>query len=541
MNTGKQKTLFKKYLRITLAIVLASFLLLGMVMLVFVSQYWESEKRDVLKKNAEYVARMAQSGATYNDVLNHYELNASMEMIIQGFAQNVNADIFITNVTGERVVGTYTNSNLQTDRIVDPAIMRQVFNGGYQGQGTLSGVYRESYYIVGEPILVDNARVGAVFVASSIQSLSSYRMEVLRMFLLAAIAAFMVTFCVVWVFSFQLVKPLRQMSAAAKSFGEGDFSIRVPVTSNDEIGELATAFNNMAASLASGENMRRNFIANVSHELKTPMTTIAGFIDGILDGTIPPEREAYYLRTVSQEVKRLSRLVRTMLDLSRIDSGELRLRPARFDLTNTILVAILSFEKPIEEKRLEIRGLEDSQSLFVDGDPDMIHQVVYNLFENAVKFTNPGGYILVRVEDAPDRTTVRIRNSGHGIEPDEIRMIFDRFYKTDKSRSQDKNGMGLGLYIVKTIVHLHGGEITVSSIVDQYTEFSFWIPKQPEALKIKDNNSGGSKTSQKKEYVSRKNRKGNSRKKNSAAGKNASSYSPAPEGRPSKPERNDSP
>ncbi len=315
----------------------------------------------------------------------------------------------------------------------------------------------------------------------------------------------------------------------------------MPVTSNDEIGELATAFNNMAASLASGENMRRNFIANVSHELKTPMTTIAGFIDGILDGTIPPEREAYYLRTVSQEVKRLSRLVRTMLDLSRIDSGELRLRPARFDLTNTILVAILSFEKPIEEKRLEIRGLEDSQSLFVDGDPDMIHQVVYNLFENAVKFTNPGGYILVRVEDAPDRTTVRIRNSGHGIEPDEIRMIFDRFYKTDKSRSQDKNGMGLGLYIVKTIVHLHGGEITVSSIVDQYTEFSFWIPKQPEALKIKDNNSGGSKTSQKKEYVSRKNRKGNSRKKNSAAGKNASSYSPAPEGRPSKPERNDSP
>lgn len=543
MSEPRQKTLFKKYLRITLSIVLASFLLLGMVMLVFVSQYWESEKQTLLRKNAEYMSRMAQSAAVYNEEEKRYELSNNMEMILYGFSENIDADIFITDQYGERILGTYTNSNTETDRKVDPSIVRQVMlGGGYEAQGTLSGVYRETYYIVGEPVVVDNAPIGAVFVASSIQSLSSYRMEVLRMFLLAAIAAFMVTFCVVWVFSYQLVKPLRQMSAAARSFGEGDFSIRVPVTSSDEIGELATAFNNMAASLASGENMRRNFIANVSHELKTPMTTIAGFIDGILDGTIPPEREAYYLRTVSQEVKRLSRLVRTMLDLSRIDSGELRLRPARFDLTNTILVAMLSFEKPIEEKHLEIRGLENAESLFVDGDPDMIHQVVYNLFENAVKFTNPGGYIEVRVEQGSDRTTVSVRNSGHGIEPDEIRMIFDRFYKTDKSRSQDKNGMGLGLYIVKTIIHLHGGEISVSSIVDQYTQFTFWIPRQPEGPPLKDGALPGQRAEResapKPPKSSKKNRKSTSRKKSarSSAPKNEAEI---PESEPSSPERND--
>lgn len=543
MSEPRQKTLFKKYLRITLSIVLASFLLLGMVMLVFVSQYWESEKQTLLRKNAEYMARMAQSAAVYNEEEKRYELSNNMEMILYGFSENIDADIFITDQYGERILGTYTNSNTETDRKVDPSIVRQVMvGGGYEGQGTLSGVYRETYYIVGEPVMVNDVPVGAVFVASSIHSLSSYRMEVLRMFLLAAIAAFMVTFCVVWVFSYQLVKPLRQMSAAARSFGEGDFSIRVPVTSNDEIGELAMAFNNMAASLASGENMRRNFIANVSHELKTPMTTIAGFIDGILDGTIPPEREAYYLRTVSQEVKRLSRLVRTMLDLSRIDSGELRLRPARFDLTNTILVAMLSFEKPIEEKHLEIRGLENAESLFVDGDPDMIHQVVYNLFENAVKFTNPGGYIEVRVEESSDRTTVSVRNSGHGIEPDEIRMIFDRFYKTDKSRSQDKNGMGLGLYIVKTIIHLHGGEISVSSIVDQYTQFTFWIPRQPEGPPLKDGALPGQRAEResapKPPKSSKKNRKSTGRKKaaRSSAAKNAAEI---PESEPSSPERND--
>ena len=146
----------------------------------------------------------------------------------------------------------------------------------------------------------------------------------------------------------------------------------------------------------------------------------------------------------------------------------------------------------------------------MDGDPDMIHQVVYNLFENAVKFTDPGGYIAIKIEDLPDRTAVTIRNSGHGIDPDDIRMIFDRFFKTDKSRSQDKNGLGLGLYIVKTIVHLHGGEITASSIVDQYTQFSFWLPKRPENVKNKEN------TLQKPEKdSSRKSRK--SRKKAASA------------------------
>ena len=159
----------------------------------------------------------------------------------------------------------------------------------------------------------------------------------------------------------------------------------------------------------------------------------------------------------------------------------------------------------------------------------MIHQVVYNLFENAVKFTNPGGYIEIHTQDGPDRVTMTVRNSGHGIEPDEIRMIFDRFYKTDKSRSQDKNGMGLGLYIVKTIIHLHGGEITVSSIVDQYTQFSFWLPKLPEPEPAPREASSGKKAKSggvKREHSSKKNRK-----KSPASSSKASS--------PSSSERND--
>ncbi len=486
-----QKTLFKKYLRITSTVIAISFLTLSVVMITFVSSYWRSEKRGLLLKNAQSVADIAAASVTSVQP-NVYDLHRGWtQAFIAAFSDNIDADIFLTNVSGQIIIPAFTDEKtVDSTKAVNAGIMQSALSGRYSGQGTLGGIYNEPYYTVGVPIVVDNngqkVTIGAVFTAYNIRSFNLFRTEMIRVFALAAIAAFMVAFCAVWIFTYNLVRPLRGMAAAARAFGEGNFSVRVPVTSQDEIGELALAFNNMANSLSSGESVRRNFIANVSHELKTPMTTIAGFIDGILDGTIPPEKQNHYLSIVSQEIKRLSRLVRTMLDLSRIDSGELRLRPARFDIMNTVLVALLSFEKPIEDKKLEVRGLEDAESLFVDGDPDMIHQVVYNLIENAVKFTNEGGYIEILITDQPERTVVSVQNSGAGIAPDELPLIFDRFYKTDKSRSQDKNGMGLGLYIVKTIIKLHGGDITVSSTQNEFCRFEFWIPKALEQSNPKD-------------------------------------------------------
>ena len=483
-----QKTLFKKYLRITLLIIVVSFFFLGVVMISFISRYWQDEKRDLLSKNAHSIATVAAGNVIMVQNDQYMVDGKRIQAFISAFAVNIDADIFITDKDGVRLLSAYTAGGSGDGPNMEPGVMKQVLSGQYIGNGTMNGFYKQSHYIVGVPIRVSDGSgnpvsIGAVFTAANVYSLRTYRMEALKMFLLAAVMVFMLSFALVWLFSYKLVRPLHEMALAAHSFGDGNFSVRVPVTSDDEIGQLAVAFNNMACSLASGENVRRNFIANVSHELKTPMTTIAGFVDGILDGTIPPEKQSYYLRIVSQEVKRLSRLVRTMLDLSRIDNGELKLRPARFDLTKTILSALISFEKPIEDKNLEIKGLEDAESLFVDGDPDMIHQVMYNLIENAVKFTNEGGYINIHMEDAADRDIVTVRNSGAGIPPDEVALIFDRFYKTDKSRSQDKNGMGLGLYIVKTIINLHGGEITVSSVENEYCEFRFWLPKRKESAK----------------------------------------------------------
>jgi signal transduction histidine kinase len=206
------------------------------------------------------------------------------------------------------------------------------------------------------------------------------------------------------------------------------------------------------------------------------MTSIGGFIDGILDGTISPEEEKKYLSIVSSEVKRLSRMVVSMLNISKIEAGEIQLSETKYDVSKQIFETLLSFEKTIDLKNIEIVGFEDMNGVIIEADKDLIQQVIYNLLDNAVKFTPQDGTITLSASSNSEGTRVAIRNSGAGVSEEEISRIFERFYKVDKSRSFDTKGVGLGLYIVKTIINMHEGEITASSKQGEYTEFAFEIP-----------------------------------------------------------------
>lgn len=478
-------SLFVKYLSISLIIVFISFLILGIMLVYFVAQYSKNEKQNLLEENAVSVADMIsdKSVATSD---NTYILDQTATLwtrsTISIISNSIDADIIITDTNGNaKLFSNSKNSTFnESGQAVPLDVMNVTLTGKYYATTNLDGLFSSPQYVVGVPITAAGSTtpMGAVFLATAANSYNSVTTEIARIFLLAAITTFFIVFCVIGLFTYNMVSPLQHMSKAAGSFANGDFSVRVPVTTNDEIGQLAQAFNHMADSLALSENTRRSFIANVSHELKTPMTTIAGFIDGILDGTIPPNKQRHYLTIVAGEVRRLSRLVASMLSLSRIDNGELKMNKQRFDLTDIVIQTLLTFEQKIDIKKIEIRGLDTLKSTFADGDVDLIHQVIYNLFENAVKFTNQGGYIEVVMAESSDRVQLDITNSGAGIEPEELMHIFERFYKTDKSRSRDKNGMGLGLYIVKTIMRLHGGDITAKSVVNQYCTFSLWLPKE---------------------------------------------------------------
>ena len=195
-----------------------------------------------------------------------------------------------------------------------------------------------------------------------------------------------------------------------------------------------------------------------------------------MDGTIEPDRRRQYLQTVSDEVKRLSRLVKEMLDVSRIEAGELKLNISNFDICDIMLRILFSFEQIIDQKGIEIRGLEETHSIMVEADADRIHQVIYNLVDNAIKFTNPGGAITLGARVDSERVYVTVHNTGKGIALSDLPHVFDRFYKSDKSRSLDRKGVGLGLFIVRMLIQAHGGEIVARSMEGQYAEFEFWIP-----------------------------------------------------------------
>ncbi len=208
------------------------------------------------------------------------------------------------------------------------------------------------------------------------------------------------------------------------------------------------------------------------------MSTNGGFIDGILDGTIPKEKPDYYLEIVSGEIKRLTRLVVTMLNMSKIESGSFEMKPQKYDISDQIIHILLTFEQKIEEKHIEIEGLENLNPTFITADRDMIYQVIYNIFDNAVKFTNEGGYINVSMNEDDKNVEVHIKNSGIGIQKEELSKVFQRFYKVDKSRGLDAKGAGLGLYIVKMMVEMHSGTIYAQSEDENSAEFVFKLPKE---------------------------------------------------------------
>lgn len=473
------KSIFSKHFTVMSLVIVISFLAMGGMQMLFSTRYWVSENRERLTENARNVAEFTAANTTQNPANpSSYLISAAVEPVLGMLSIAVDGTGLIVD-NNYRVVMSSDSTRSLVGETLGESVQNRLKNGkgDYFTVDNFGGLYASWQYTVGVPIRTSAGEaLGYVFMSTSAERMGAYVGDNFQVFFLSALGVLTLTFIVLYALTYRLVRPLRQMAAATRAFGEGDFSVRVPVEGKDEVAELATALNSMAVSLSSVEGMRRSFVANVSHELKTPMTTIAGFIDGILDGTIPGEKRDYYLKIVSDEVKRLSRLVKSMLDLSRIDNGQLKLTPVQFDLTEVACNTLLSFEQRIENKKITIVDLEDCQREEVCADYDLIGQVVYNLLDNAVKFTNEGGSISLRVYREPGRVVCAVRNSGMGIAAQEMPHIFERFYKSDQSRGLDKNGVGLGLYIVKTVINLHHGEIKVRSVEGEYCEFSFWLP-----------------------------------------------------------------
>lgn len=317
--------------------------------------------------------------------------------------------------------------------------------------------------------------VGGVLINVQTPEIYRARWVVIRLFFFSAMISGCIATVLIYIFSLRLTQPLKAMKNAARTMASGEFKNRLTVTSQDEIGELANSFNYMAGALESLEEMRRGFIANVSHELRTPMTSIRGFIEGILDGTIPPEREHYYLTIVRDEIHRLNRLVNDLLDLARMESGEMKLTMRNFDVNELIRRCIIRFEQMLVDKKLEINVEFEQPHQMAYADTDAVERVVINLLHNAIKFTPSEGKIDLQTYTHKGKIYISIADTGKGITKEDLDHIWDRFYKSDKSRGMDKTGTGLGLSIVKSLINEQGEEIWVESEPEKGTRFVFTL------------------------------------------------------------------
>lgn len=348
----------------------------------------------------------------------------------------------------------------------------------------LSGHFFRDGYAYRIPVAdEDGHALGYVLILSIPDVQNETLNDTLQSMIAAALWVMVAALIAIYFITERIVSPLREMSKAAKRMAVGKFDTRVPVHGRDEVAELAVAFNQMAGDLENLERMRNSFVANVSHDLRTPMTTISGFIDGILDGVIPPEQERHYLQVVSEEVRRLSRLVTALLDVSRLQAGDRKFDFRPFDICEMGRLILISFEKKIDEKELDVEFECDEERMFVLADQDAIHQILYNICDNAVKFSSKRGKLKVSFTWSPAegsrhrKAVVKVYNEGQGIPAEDLPFIFERFYKSDKSRSLDKSGVGLGMYISKAIIDAHGETISVASEYGRYCQFTFTLTR----------------------------------------------------------------
>ena len=494
-------SIFSKLIAIYLFILVIAFIVTGIMLNIFLDDYVTKEKATTLENGSKWV-NMVFSNYIESAKISKASADLFLDSWLNQLEISTGAMIWIVNEDGlifrsswhfpQSLINKYANEDgyikipmdAQFNKLVaEETTIKKVgdFGGFFKdpvfaqlGLGDLWLTIGSSYKYKnanGEDVMV------IVFMHAPVPKVKQARNEVIRYFEISGGIAALVATILIYVFSIRLSRPLKQIKNAAVRISNGEFEKRLNIKSKDEIGELAGAFNNMASALQKMEEMRRGFIANVSHELRTPMTSIRGFVEGILDGTIPPERQNHYLSIVRDETNRLNRLVNDLLDLAKMESGEMKLNIIVLDINELVRKCVIKLETLLVGKNLTVNADFEEEHMLVKADSDAIERVLYNLIHNAIKFTQPGGKIEIRTSIQKDKIVVTVKDNGIGIDKSELDMIWDRFYKSDKSRSKDKSGTGLGLAIVRNIINEHGQKIWVESNVGEGTCFGFTLDR----------------------------------------------------------------
>lgn len=485
-KSSAKSSIFTRYMSAFLMIIFVSFTILTVIISSMTVQAASEQRKEDAQQNVAllktYVDDMWENSFPHSSFeqfirKNNTEILTMMSILSR---RSDETSIFITTPDGRILLstdGSYLGKRISDGEVLSVLTSQNstVYSQLYSDMGGLlpkkSGMYA-SVFNFGV-----SSYDGTLIVCYGDGRHDALSQSTIKTVILASLWVMIASFVAVYFISEKIVSPIRQMSVATKRFSAGEFDTKIPVEGSDEIAELATAFNSMADSLANLEYMRSSFLANVAHDLRTPMTSISGFIDGILSGAIPQEQQSYYLGVIGQEIRRLSRLVSNLLDISRMEAGNRKFEKTPFDICETARIILLTFEAKIDAKKLNVEFDAPEDRLYVYSDKDAVYQVLYNLCDNAVKFSRDGGLYRITIKETGDKVSVSVFDEGIGISKEDLPNVFDRFYKSDKSRGLDRTGVGLGLYIVKTIMDNLGEQITVDSVQGEYCNFTLTLTK----------------------------------------------------------------
>lgn len=428
------------------------------------------DKAEKAAGSIEYLTILATSDMSDSRVRTLYNTSLS------SWSDIVGADITVVDGSGD-VYASTNNIKAIPNTMTDRVLAGETFHRYTR----LSAYYPGLLLVVGFPITYNDSVIGGIFFNTPLAVLQNSLQNFFEMFTLSSLISLLLAIILIYRQAKKISKPITGINSAVLDIASGKFDKRLPITSYDEVGQLASSFNYMADSLQQLEQMRENFISDVSHELRTPMTSISGFVEGILDGTIPQEKHDQYLKIVLEESKRLSRMASDMLEMSKMSSSEYKLDMKKFDLCEVVRLAIISLDSKIDSKSLELDVSFAHEQINVLADKDSILRVIINLLDNAIKFSYENTKISISVWCDVHSAYFRVGNFGIGIEQKDLEYVFDRFYKTDKSRGKDKSGAGLGLSMAKNILKLHNNRIWAESTTAKegsdvkFTTFTFTL------------------------------------------------------------------
>ena len=436
-------------------------------------------KQSLINEKTETLERSISIVANQNELkhLNeNFDIN-EMQNLVNNFSLALNADIFVLNNNGDFIINS----------IIDKALVppKNIYNIDKNFSNTKSknkawdfyGLYNSSVITVIVPITKNDTKIGTLIANTNVSQLDSIQDNIFKIIYVPFLVMIILAFTLLGTISRKILSPIRKINTVAEQYSIGNFDTKINISTKDEIGQLAETLEFMASELSKLDDYRKTFISNISHDFRSPLTSIKGYVEAIKDGIIPYENQEKYLKIILDETLRLTKLTSGLIDLNNLDSYGPWLSLSDFDIITIIKKTFATFEGTCEKKNITLLLNNHSKNTMVHADKSKIHQVLYNLIDNAIKFTPEGKKITVSTIERAEKLFISVKDEGIGIDEISQKKIWIRFYKADISRGKDKQGTGLGLSIVKEIIKAHNENINLISTEGAGSDFSFSIAK----------------------------------------------------------------